>query len=181
MTTTHRRWGPVVAICLLFASSSYVVALNSSLDIRQYAHTAWRIDDGFGKGIIRALAQTTDGYLWLGTEFGLLKFDGVRTVPWEPPADQPLPSSDVRSLQAGRDGRLWIGTFRGLASWKDRRLTTYPELNGMVIEALLEDHDRNCLGWRVGAVSRKAVHGPRLENGVRRSGRQSRARSDFFV
>ncbi len=110
--------GLAVAICLLLASSSYVVALNSSLDIRQYAHTAWRIDDGFGKGIIRALAQTPDGYLWLGTEFGLLKFDGVRTVPWEPPADQPLPSNDVRSLQAGAMDAYGLGPSGDLPAGK---------------------------------------------------------------
>ena len=52
-----------------------------------------------------------------------------------------LPSSDIRSLQGARDGRLWIGTFSGLASWKDGKLTHYPELDGQVIEALLEDRE----------------------------------------
>ena len=55
---------------------------------------------------------------------------------WEPPAGQHLPSSDIRSLQGARDGRLWIGTFSGLASWKDGKLTHYPELDGQIIEAL---------------------------------------------
>src|SRR2546422_9385441 len=51
---------------------------------------------GFPKGTIVAIAQTQDGYLWLGTEFGLLRFDRVRYVPWEPPSDQHLPNSAVR-------------------------------------------------------------------------------------
>ena len=103
----------------------------------------------FSEGIIRAIAQTPDGYLWLGTEFGLRRFDGVRAVPWEPPAGQQLHSSDIRSLQAARDGRLWIGTFRGLASWKDGKLSHYPELDGQVIEALLEDREGTIwvAGW----------------------------------
>src|SRR6266478_3114151 len=71
-------------------------ALNPALDVSQYAHTGWTVRGGFFKGTIVAIAQTQDGYLWLGTEFGLLRFDGVRYVPWEPPFDQHLPNSAVR-------------------------------------------------------------------------------------
>src|SRR4029453_4719478 len=90
-------------------------------------------------GAIFSVAQTPDGYLWLGTEFGLLRFDGVRNAAWQPPAGQRLPSNDVRNLRVGRDGGLWIGTTGGLASWKDGQLTHYPELDGKHIETLLED------------------------------------------
>ena len=124
----------VVAACMLLACRADVFALNSRLDVSQYAHASWKIGADFSDALIRSVAQTADGYLWLGTEFGLRRFDGVRAVPWEPPAGQHLPSSDIRSLQGARDGRLWIGTFRGLASWKDRELTYYPELDGHVIK-----------------------------------------------
>src|SRR4029077_19107365 len=110
-------------------------------DVSQYAHTAWRVREGFSKGAINAIAQTPDGYLWLGTEFGLLRFDGVRNVAWQPPANQHLPSEDIRSLLAARDGTLWIGTSKGLASWKGGKLVQYPELAGMIIPRLLEDHE----------------------------------------
>ena len=129
----------VLAVAIVLACCPSVFALDPSLDINQYAHTTWKISEGFSKGIIRTIAQTSDGYLWLGTEFGVVRFDGVRT--WEPPAGQPLPDNDIRSLLGARDGRLWIGTFNGLASWKDGKLTRYPELDKQVIEALLEDHD----------------------------------------
>ena len=134
---------------MLLVCPAYAFAQNSSLDVSQYAHTSWKISEGFSKGFIRSIAQTADGYLWLGTEFGLLRFDGVRAVPWEPPAGQHLPSSDIRSVQGARDGRLWIGTYNGLASWKDGKLTHYPELDGQVIEALLEDREGTIwvAGW----------------------------------
>ncbi len=134
---------------MILSSWASAFALDPRLDVSQYAHTAWKISEGFSEGIIRSIAQTADGYLWLGTEFGLRRFDGVRAVPWEPPAGQRLPSSDIRSLQGARDGRLWIGTFRGLASWKDGKLTHYPELDGQVIEALLEDREGTIwvAGW----------------------------------
>src|SRR5712671_6939767 len=88
---------------MLLAGSTCVFALNPALDVSQYAHTSWKIRDGFTRGIITAIAQTPDGYLWLGTEFGLVRFDGVRALPWQPPAGQTLPSNYISSLLAAHD------------------------------------------------------------------------------
>ncbi len=140
----------VVVLSIWLACCSFAFALDPALDISQYAHTAWKVRDGFAKGIIYAIAQTPDGYLWLGTEFGLLRFDGIRAVPWMPPNGQ-LPSNDIPTLLVTRDGTFWIGTTKGLASWKDGKLTTYSELNGSRIFALLED--RNGTVW---AATREA-------------------------
>jgi len=126
---------------ILWACAGSAVALDPALDISQYAHTAWKIRDGFAKGPVTAFAQTPDGYLWLGTEFGLLRFDGVRNVPWQPPAGMSLPDRWVRSLLVARDGTLWIGTWRGLASWNGSNLVTYPRFDGSSINALAEGHD----------------------------------------
>jgi ligand-binding sensor domain-containing protein len=120
-----------IALGILLACCPCASALNPSLDINQYSHKSWTVGDGFFKGPIAAIAQTGDGYLWLGTESGLLRFDGVRTVPWRPPAGEHLPSGSIRSLLATRDGRLWIGTAKGLASWKDGKLMVYPEVLGL--------------------------------------------------
>src|SRR5580698_1282963 len=128
------------AALILLTCCPCASALNPSLDINQYAHTAWTIRDGFFKGTVNRIAQTPDGYLLLGTEFGLLRFDGVRTFPWQPASGEQLPSS-IRTLLAARDGRLWIGTREGLASWKDGKLTHYPELAGQGIQALIEDRE----------------------------------------
>src|SRR5271170_412388 len=116
-------------------------ALNPGLDVSLYAHTAWRIRDGFAKGSILSIAQTPDGYLWLGTAFGLYRFDGVRSVLWQPPPDQQLPSTTIATLVATRDGTLWIGTWSGLVSWKNGKLTQYAELAGLHIFALIEDDE----------------------------------------
>ena len=108
---------------MLLACCRSVLALNPALDVSQYAHTSWKIRDGFTKGEIRSIAQTSDGYLWLGTEFGLVRFDGFRTTPWQQPEGQKLPSDNIFNLLVTRDGTLWIGTSRGLASWKNGHLT----------------------------------------------------------
>src|SRR5262245_57713520 len=94
-----------LAIILLAARA---FALDPKLDVSQYAHTAWKVRDGFFKSSVYPIAQTADGYLWLGSESGLLRFDGVRTVPWQPPPDQHLPSNFIFNLLAARDGTLWI-------------------------------------------------------------------------
>jgi ligand-binding sensor domain-containing protein/two-component sensor histidine kinase len=127
--------GMVLAVC------PCVFGLDPNLDLSQYAHTSWRVRDRFTRGSIFAVAQTPDGYLWLATEFGLYRFDGVRAVPWQPPSGSELPSNQVQSLLASRDGTLWIGTLKGLASWKDGKLTTHPELGGQGVLTLLEDRE----------------------------------------
>jgi len=128
-------------IVLAWALCPYAFGMNPALDINQYAHKAWTVRDGFLKGSIYAIAQMPDGYLWLGTEFGLERFDGVRSVPWQPPNGEHLPDGRIRSLLGARDGRLWIGTDQGLASWKDGKLTQYPELAGKTVLSILEDRE----------------------------------------
>jgi len=130
-----------VSLGVGLACCARVFALDPSLDINQYAHTAWKIREGFAKGYAEAIAQTPDGYLWFGTQFGLLRFDGVKAVPWQPPAGEDLPNSEIRGLLVARDGALWIGTRTGLASWKDGKLARYPELAGQDVYSLLQDRE----------------------------------------
>ncbi|MGA7314786.1 MAG: two-component regulator propeller domain-containing protein, partial [Silvibacterium sp.] len=120
------------AIFLLLSICASAWALNSSLDVSQYAHTAWRIREGFVSSTIHQIAQTPAGYLWLAIESGLYRFDGVRAVPWSPPPGRHLPSNDIRSIVAGRDGILWLGTAKGLISWKSGMLTEYPPLDFVI-------------------------------------------------
>jgi signal transduction histidine kinase/ligand-binding sensor domain-containing protein len=120
--------------------ASPALALNPSLDVSQYAHRAWTVTDGFSIGAIFAMAQTPDGYLWLGSEFGLYRFDGIHAVRWLSPEGQPLPSAPY-SLLVTRDGILWIGTFAGLFSWNGSKLTQYPEIGGRFVTSLLEDRE----------------------------------------
>jgi signal transduction histidine kinase/ligand-binding sensor domain-containing protein len=115
-------------------------ALDPSLQVNQYAHTAWTRRDGFSVGAIFAMAQTPDGYLWLGSESGLYRFDGVHAVPWLPPGGQRFGSAPY-SLLVTHDGTLWIGTFAGLLSWNGSKLTKYPEIGEVFITSLLEDRE----------------------------------------
>ena len=79
-TRADRRRSAVIAACMLLVCRADGFALNPGLDVSQYAHASWKISKGFSEGIIRSIAQTADGYLWLGTEFGLRRFDGGTTA-----------------------------------------------------------------------------------------------------
>jgi signal transduction histidine kinase/ligand-binding sensor domain-containing protein len=137
----RKAWAHAISLAVLLACCICSSALDPSLDVSQYSHTVWKVRDGFSKGVITSLAQTPDGYLWVGTESGLLRFDGVRPVLWEPPSGQQLPGTLITCLLAARDGTLWIGTFSGLASLKDGKFRQVPELIGQSVTSLLEAHD----------------------------------------
>src|SRR6202158_984645 len=119
----------------------HALALDPSLDVSQYAHTAWTYRDGFLQGSVFAITQTPDGYLWLGTKSGVVRFDGVRAVPLPMAPGQQFPSTSVGALLTARDGTLWIGTLGGLVSWKNGQLATYPALAHQSVIALLERRD----------------------------------------
>jgi signal transduction histidine kinase/ligand-binding sensor domain-containing protein len=112
-------------------------ALDPKTQITQYRHTAWRVQEGAFESAPNAIAQTTDGYIWIGTGSGLVKYDGVRFVPWTPPAGNGLPLSAIFSLRGSSDGALWIGTGTRLLSWKNNHLREY--VAGR-INTILEDH-----------------------------------------
>ena len=120
--------------CLL--ASSPASGLDSTLRLTQYQHAAWRVQDGSFAAAPNAIAQTTDGYIWIGTGAGLVKYDGVRFAPWTPPG-QPTPfSAVVLSLLAAADGTLWIGTATQLWSLKNNTLSEH--VRGR-INAIIED------------------------------------------
>lgn len=122
--------------CVLVCSSAN--AVDPDQRISQYGHTAWHMRDGVFAGAPTSIAQTEDGYIWIGTFSGLLRFDGVRFVPFVPPVGKHLPNPSVLSLLGAKDGSLWIGTASGLAQWKNGEFVTLPEIGGRV-NSIYED------------------------------------------
>ena len=115
-------------------------AVDPDRRISQYAHATWRTQDGLIKGSPWTIVQTQNGYLWLGTSSGLLRFDGVRFVPFSPEHGERLPGGAVWRLLAARDGTLWIATGGGgLSHLKNHTLTNYPAGPNLSIYSILED------------------------------------------
>jgi signal transduction histidine kinase/ligand-binding sensor domain-containing protein len=91
----------------------------------QVGHDTWTSKEGAPE-FVQALAQTTDGFLWLGTPAGLFRFDGSRFEPFRSPFGDQLLSANVYSLFAPASGGLWIGyTFGGFGFVNHGRVTNY--------------------------------------------------------
>ena len=95
-----------------------LAALDPSRRLTQYAHDAWTIDQGLPQGSVMALAEGAAGELWVGTQEGLVRFDGHRFESFEEIAGEPLPGPHVLALVVDRSGALWIGTDAGLVRWR---------------------------------------------------------------
>ena len=111
------------------------LALNPSRSLTQYTRTVWTQEQGLPQDTIRAIAQTADGYLWLGTDEGLARFDGYEFVIFNK-GNGDLPSNSITALSAGADGSLWIGTADGLTCYRDKHFTTYKTKNGLPDNAI---------------------------------------------
>jgi signal transduction histidine kinase/ligand-binding sensor domain-containing protein len=118
---THFFWR--VFFCFLLSYSAF--ALDRERTLEQFHHTAWASKDG-APSQISALAQTTDGFLWIGSAKGLFRFDGIEFEPFVAPAGIELPSHNIYALEATPDGGLWI-SFRpsGLGFLQNGRLEIF--------------------------------------------------------
>jgi PAS domain S-box-containing protein len=171
MTVLPTTWGKAVIVrirarrvfvlgtvlaSLLLGTFPRALAVDPDRRISQYGHTVWRIQDGTISPPTN-IAQTTDGFLWVTTAQGLLRFDGVRFVPWQPPQGQNLPGTHFSAILGSRDGSLWIGTTRGLARWKDGQLRTYTDLEHPAGIAAIDEDDSGTI-WvtRYGQYAREA-------------------------
>jgi ligand-binding sensor domain-containing protein/signal transduction histidine kinase len=114
-----------------------------------YTIRSWQSQDGLPEETVQAFAQTPDGYLWVGTSGGLLRFDGARFHLFADQNTSAFTENSVFCLLAARDGRLWIGTDgSGLIEWRNGAFHAVPAAQGQTanfVRALAEDH--NGLLW----------------------------------
>jgi len=142
-----------VGICLCAALlRSSAPGLDPHKSATQFTHTSWTAKDGI-PGPVRAIRQTPDGYLWLGTEAGLYRFDGLRFVLWQSSFGEQLLSSAVWSLCAARDGSLWIGFGSGgISQLSHGRLKNYSVADGAPSGGILSIvEDKNGAIWAGGS------------------------------
>jgi diguanylate cyclase (GGDEF)-like protein len=89
-------------------------ALDPEKVVTQYLHEEWRTRDGLPRNTVEAITQTPDGYLWIGTEGGLARFDGARVRTFSTSNTPALENNTIYALCVDRRGRLWVGTGGGL-------------------------------------------------------------------
>ncbi len=106
-------------------------AVEPTTPLGELSRQVWVLENGLPQNSIQALVQTRDGFLWLGTEAGLVRFDGVGFQVFDHSSKPPLPGDDIRCLQETRDGTLWIGTSEGLERWKNGTSVTFSTRDGL--------------------------------------------------
>ncbi|MDB6021680.1 MAG: Two component regulator, sensor protein [Pedosphaera sp.] len=94
-------------------SSGWLDWANLDHTTFEYASRTWQLDEGLPDNLVQAIAQTRDGYLWLGTPHGLARFDGVSFTSFDTRNTPELKDSSITALCADADGALWIGTDGG--------------------------------------------------------------------
>jgi ligand-binding sensor domain-containing protein/signal transduction histidine kinase len=101
--------------------------------LSEYTSRSWQTDEGLPHNLVRAITQTPDGYLWVGTRLGLARFDGLHFTCFDGKNTPALKNQNVSALAVGIDGSLWIGTYGGgLVHLKDGVFSRLTDTNGLV-------------------------------------------------
>jgi len=132
----------LLAVSLALFVSIGVTAFDANDVHVRYSVTSWTEKDGMPSSYIRDIAQDANGYLWLATYSGLVRFDGVRFVTWAARDRSPLVAQDLSAVLVARDGSLWIGGTGGVAHLVAGRVVAQPpspDRPSISVTALLQD------------------------------------------
>jgi ligand-binding sensor domain-containing protein/signal transduction histidine kinase len=150
-------YGLLVVACL-----SGILVHGQDVSGVQYTSRRWSTADGLPYHNVQAIAQTSDGYLWLGTAKGLVRFDGLRFTVLTPTKAPGLADEKVSSLRTDREGALWIGTSIGLSVMRDGVISRVKDasLNGRIVVSLYQatdgaiwiGTDQGTLRWEDGRI-----------------------------
>src|SRR2546423_13117877 len=146
-STSHRKKVTVCFLCSLLLIGfvgRHSLALDPSRDLSQFNRQVWVTENGLPQNTVHSIVQTQNGYVWIATEEGLGRFDGIRFTVFDKQNTPALKSNDIRVLVPDRRGALWIGTAEGLVRLMDAKFTVFTTQDGLpsnVIDAMTEGRD----------------------------------------
>ncbi len=120
-----------VAAALLLLASISSPALDPNRSLNEFGHQAWTTENGLPQNTVQAIVQTQDGYLWIGTQEGLVRFDGLNFAVFDKENTPAFKSNDIRFLRPDKQGRLWISTSYGLVCRHNGQFTSYTINEGL--------------------------------------------------
>jgi len=143
-------------IALIFFAFTFTpreaAALDNQKELSRYGRQTWQTENGIPQNTVHAIVQSHDGYIWLGTEGGLVRFDGLKFFVYDTQNTPKLRSNNIRALLEDRQGALWIGTADGLARFKDAEFSTFTADQGLPGNSILSIYeDRSGALWVVTA------------------------------
>jgi signal transduction histidine kinase/ligand-binding sensor domain-containing protein len=134
----------LLALTLVLTVGARADALDAGRTLTQYAHRIWQVTQGLPQASIYAVVQTSDGRLWLGTQTGLVRFDGVRFTTIDEMNGVSLADVWVTQLVEDHQHALWIGTdASGVFRLQDGVLTRFSTRDGLpsdAVQCVFEDH-----------------------------------------
>lgn len=142
-----RRSRPLqVAVALLLLAVTRSSALDPNRSLKEFGHQAWVTENGLPQNTVQAIVQTRDGYLWVGTQEGLARFDGLSFTVFDKENTPAFKSNDIRFLHEDQQGRLWISTSYGLVCRHNGQFTSFTVNEGLPdnsIGPIVEDMSGN--------------------------------------
>ncbi|MEP6770050.1 MAG: two-component regulator propeller domain-containing protein [Acidobacteriota bacterium] len=139
-----RRLARAALTLALLAASRTAEGLEPSSALAHYGYDVWDSDSGLPQNSVTAIVQTRDGYLWLGTQEGLVRFDGVHFRVFDTRNTPALGDDFVHALCQTRNGDLWVGTSNGLSkveAGQFTRMTFGDTFDGQSVTAIHESDD----------------------------------------
>ncbi|HEY3055266.1 MAG TPA: EAL domain-containing protein [Thermoanaerobaculia bacterium] len=139
----RKSW--VAVVILLLGQLEVGLALEPTKRLDQYVRATWTVDRGLPQSTVLGLTQTRDGYLWIATQEGFVRFDGQEFVTYDKNSYPQIVSNMGVSIRGAQDGTLYIGTVDGgLVRMRGDQIDVLTEANGLPsnnITILYESHD----------------------------------------
>ncbi len=128
-----------VAVCLMrmLFSCQQVYGLATGKQLREYRRQSWQNDNGLPQNTVYSILQAKDGFLWLATEAGLVRFDGVDFRVFDTANTPQLRSNFVNAVMEDKSGTLWVSTADGLISLRDGKFTAFTTDEGLPSNTVL--------------------------------------------
>jgi len=126
----------VVVVSVLTAMPTTACALEPTTPLARLARQSWSMENGLPQNTVPVLLQSRDGYMWVGTELGLARFDGVSFRIFDHATNSAFPDAEVRCLLDAADGGLWVGTGDGLVLLKNGSTTLFTTNNGLAANSI---------------------------------------------
>lgn len=148
-----------VAAALLLLAATRAPALDPNRSLNEFGHQAWLTENGLPQNTVQAIVQTQDGYLWIGTQEGLARFDGLNFALFDKENTPAFKSNDIRFLHEDKQGRLWISTSYGLVCRHNGQFTSFTVNEGLPdnsIGPLAEDTNGNVFVGTAAGLARFA-------------------------
>jgi signal transduction histidine kinase/ligand-binding sensor domain-containing protein/CheY-like chemotaxis protein len=133
-------------VFFVFSSGLYVSSLDPNKKITQYICDVWGIEENLPQSTVETIIQDKHGYLWLGTQEGLARFDGVSFKVYNKRNTEQISNNWIRVLYEDSAGNLWIGTNGGLVRRENETFTAYTTADGLsnnIISSICQDREKN--------------------------------------